>query len=142
MNRIEVYDTYKGYEYIVYAYKLGHRYGYVKIPERHTLYEMDYIDIEDKFNIEVHGGLTFSGFITGFIDGLILQERCWWIGFDCNHLGDLKDFGIMSNEYKETYQHIPQFYGTIKTKEYVENECKKLIDQIKNLTTRKDLLRQ
>ena len=129
-KRIEINEKYKGYEYLVYATRMGHRCGYVKIPEEHTLYEMDYTDIEDQFDIEVHGGLTFSGFITGFIDGTILQERCWWIGFDCNHFDDLKDFEIMSHEYKEAYQCIPQFYGTIKTKEYVENECKKLIDQI------------
>lgn len=46
--------------------------GYVKIPEGHHWYGLDYDDI----NVDVHGGLTFS-------------NAAGWIGFDCLHSGDI-----------------------------------------------------
>ena len=72
----------------------GHLCGYIEIPESHELHNMGYDEIEEKYNYELpaHGGLTFSG---------ILKSGGYWIGFDCDHSGDLSpcyspdfDFGI------------------------------------------------
>ena len=54
----------------------------------------------DEVEVECHGGPTWSDFIDG--------RTGWWLGFDTNHHEDWdnpKDFS------------------------YVENECKKMIDQ-------------
>lgn len=53
----------------------GHLCGYVVIPESNAIYGKDYNNLD----INVHGGLTFSG----------LVDNEWLIGFDCAHLGDL-----------------------------------------------------
>ena len=86
---------------------LGHRCGYVKIPSNHHFYQKNYNWIDDNYDIEVHGGLTFSEEKVGSF-----SENGWYIGFDCAHYGDTL----------ETC-----------TKEYVESQCKKLINQIKSL---------
>lgn len=73
--------------------------GYAVIPEDHPFYGLDYDDVED--DIDVHGGLTFSGEFVG-VDGYLL-------GFDCNHYGDTPE---------------------VQDEEYTLNECKRLVDQL------------
>jgi hypothetical protein len=68
---------------------LGHRCGYVGIPDSHPLHGVSYLHKhaslgmkpEEKF--DVHGGLTFSGTLKSGND-----PRLWWYGFDCAHAGD------------------------------------------------------
>lgn len=100
---------YKGYKGIIVQHQaIGHLCGYVVIPEEHPLYRKRYDDID----AEVHGGLTYSG------TGLISREE-FCIGFDCAHAGDwVPMYGIND----ETYRDL----------NYVENEIKNLIDQIKD----------
>lgn len=73
--------------------------GYAVIPEDHPFYGAYYDDLED--DIDVHGGLTFSGELDG-IDGYLL-------GFDCNH-----------------YRDNP----AVQDEEYTLSECKRLVDQL------------
>lgn len=73
--------------------------GYVVIPKDHKYYDMDYEEIEEE--IDVHGGLTFSGELDG-IDGYLL-------GFDCNHSFD---------------NPVDQDAG------YTLSECKRIVDQL------------
>lgn len=58
--------------------------GYVKIPPGHHWHGLGY----DEINVDVHGGLTFGGGVSG------------WIGFDTLHSGDVwpgtPDFGSTS----------------------------------------------
>lgn len=64
--------------------------GYVRIPENHPFYKIPY-DESPVWNIDCHGGLTFSAMLK---DG-------WWIGFDCNHCDDdirVQDFDYTKNE--------------------------------------------
>lgn len=35
--------------------------GYVKLPENHPLYEVNYTEYPDNVSLQVHGGVTFSG---------------------------------------------------------------------------------
>lgn len=73
--------------------------GYVAIPEDHPYYGLDYEEVED--DIDVHGGLTFSGKLED-VDGFLL-------GFDCAHAGD--NPGVQDEEY-------------------TLSECKSLVDQL------------
>jgi len=68
--------------------------GYVGVPQGHPYYKKDYDDVD----VNIHGGLTFSGLCdeSGDPSKGICHEECdaanndvWWLGFDCAHLGDL-----------------------------------------------------
>jgi|688.fasta_scaffold97487_9 hypothetical protein len=55
-----------------------YRCGYIGVDKSHFLHEIEYKDID----INVHGGLTFSGHrISG-------GQSLWWLGFDCAHSSD------------------------------------------------------
>jgi len=158
-KRIEVNEKYKGYEYLVYATPMGHRCGYVKIPKKHYLYGKSYYEqLNIKFSeiakqptgkrnfitflcnsnlkpednismdllFDVHGGITFSGKGTS----AEFNKRGWWIGFDCAHSEDKPDYKLMDTEYKKFYKYFEASHGEIRSREYVEQECKNLIDQI------------
>lgn len=138
---IEETGNYKGFPYLVIAYTAGHRCGYVGLDKDHPLYEVEYAEkTEDRDSPEclfdVHGGLTFSSHFDNQKTPEI-DQSLWWFGFDCAHLYDAKDPSIMSDEYLEIENKyelsIPG--GTIKTTEYVREECKSLIDQIITMET-------
>lgn len=76
----------------------GYYCGYVAIPFRHPFYKKDYQDLDW---IDVHGGLTFSGYL-GFSNDYLL-------GFDCGHGGD--DIKVQDEDYTLA-------------------ECKRLVDQL------------
>ncbi len=147
IKRIEVNEKYNGYEYLVYANSRGYRCGYVKIPKKHYLYGKNYFnELNVKFNrtlnpfidsegnvtmsslFDVHGGITFAGKGTS----AEFNKRGWWIGFDCAHYEDKPYFELMDEEYKRnySYEYYQSSHGEIRSKEYVEQECKNLIDQI------------
>lgn len=160
---VEKEDKYKGYDYAVIAQSAGHRCGYVKVPSNHILYKRSYSDpistigkdrraLNNKkigkrgyidifcitfggsqnlrigYLFDVHGGITFS-------DKSYWGKRGWWFGFDCSHSGDAKDFSIMTEKYKERYKNFPVFEDDVlRTKGYVEQECKNLINQLIKLS--------
>ena len=119
--------TYKEIEYIVYWFeRMGNFNGYVKLPKNHKFQE--FVDEKkeifgkelstgyDKMDIDVHGGLTFSDRITkknqkDFPQGFNLG---FWVGWDYGHSGD-----------KTNWSDGKQW-----TEEEVEQECKKVIDQL------------
>lgn len=118
----EIDKKYKGYRYLVLGMDIGHRCGYIQIPKGHKFFDKHYDDVD----VEVHGGLTFSGKIEGC--------RGEWIGFDCAHMNDARDPSLMTEEYKNlTLRFAALSSGSIKTKEYVEEECIKLIEQVKDV---------
>ena len=160
MKRIEVNKKHKGYEYLVYAVPQGHRCGYVKIPSKHFLYRKKYSATLKKVSIEkdmkntqigkrgiidifcaglsdhpsislffdVHGGITWSdwGKNNSF------SKPGWWLGFDCAHSGDAKDYDLMDERQRKIYEDYPLGFndGIVRSKVYTEQECKNLIDQI------------
>lgn len=82
----EKHFEYKGYSCHIFRNKnSGYLCGYVDLDEDDIFYEMDYDDIESKFNCELpsHGGLTYSG---------RTKDNLWRIGFDCAHYGDCSPF--------------------------------------------------
>ena len=121
---IEKEGVYKGFKYMILGYDMGHRCGYVRIPKSHNLYLKDYDDLD----FEVHGGLTFAG--------TPCFKRGFWIGFDCAHLCDKIDLNLIRKFNIEITDDMIERYNQsgerVRTTEYVEKECKHLIDQIKN----------
>lgn len=87
--------------------------GYVILPDDHELVDKFYWDFEKDYDLEVHGGITFSDYLSEIMDleDMNLEDE-YVLGFDCNHAGDNP---VNCNQ------------------KYVENECKKLIDQLINL---------
>lgn len=103
--------------------------GYVAIPKGHPWHEMDYSDIHQMYELEVHGGLTYSEPCQGEIcHKTKTNDEVWWIGFDCAHAGDfcpgtheaLKKLGYNFHTSMDTY----------KNKEYVIRETIKLCNQV------------
>lgn len=101
---------------------MGHRCGYVCIPEDHPFRDKNEIE---KYDIRVHGGITFSDEIGAF---------GYMIGFDCAHSGDKSDLSLMSKELrkamKETKLSKMLECGNGRSAAYVKGECMRLRDQL------------
>jgi hypothetical protein len=130
---IEGGGTYKGFEYIVVLNNMAFRCGYVAIPKTHPAYPTeDYNGLD----IDVHGGVTF------FDEPHLIESECGdkWAGFDaghCNDGHDLKAHKEYFGEDDETNKYMcsrdyykNQDSDRIRTFEYMESECKKMIDQL------------
>ena len=129
---IESVSEYRGFKYVIALMSLGHRCGYVGIPKDHELYGKHYNNIL----LDCHGGLTYSG------DGYPLDDDLWYIGFDCAHWGDGKDYDALEKYFgqsKEVMKHVKlhkmldKKYGSDgepKSFEYVQNEIYGLINQL------------
>lgn len=130
---------YKGFPCVVLFMPMGYRCGYVGLPENNKYYKKKYDDIP----IDCHCGLTYSE------PGLFGQNDndTWWIRFDCGHFFDGIDKDTFNKLYeKEMLKMNPVEYRAymmnfdcmceinrkypIHTQEYVENECRKIVDQI------------
>lgn len=64
--------------------------GYVGVKPGHPLHRLGYND--DKVNVEVHGGLTYSEKCAGHICHVAKPgepDDVWWFGFDCAHSWDV-----------------------------------------------------
>lgn len=111
------WTTAAGYEAEVLAMPMGHRCGYVTVPDGHPCAGKDY----DELDVEVHGGLTFGNGAK--------------FGFDCAHFYDAKDPELMSDEYRKIYERWPRFDegGTVRTLEFCVAECERLAAQLKEL---------
>lgn len=96
---------------------LGSLNGYVIIPKNNKLYGI-YDGDEILNNIEVHGGITFSG-IRKEIDE-------YAIGFDCSHAGDLSP--------KMSSDILAYLGDTYKDIEFVKAECRSLAKQLFELS--------
>lgn len=95
----------------------------------------DRIRMDVYFN--VHGGLTYSGDNNGTYP---VESNLWWLGFDCGHYGDAKDLDLVEKywgnieriqrrlEIEREYRYDLDF--PVRSKEYVEEECRSLVDQI------------
>ncbi len=111
------WTTAAGYEAEVLAMPMGHRCGYVTVPDGHPCAGKYY----DELDVDVHGGLTFGNGAK--------------FGFDCAHSYDAKDPELMSDEYRKIYERWPRFNegGTVRTLEFCVAECERLAAQLKEL---------
>jgi len=129
-SKIEKDLMYKGVRCVVLGLKMGHRCGYVAIPTDSEKYSEDYNSID----IECHGGLTY-----GCVDNKYPVETktpTAWIGFDCAHCWDKRDIDLMrelgaDDKYIDMMtQMFEDPYAEVRTAEYCEEECKRIVDQI------------
>jgi|ERR1041385_95645 hypothetical protein len=137
---IEDGGNYKGYEYLITFSTNGFRCGYVAIDTNHPTYH----DSSDYPDYSVHGGITF--FDKSHLAESILGHTCTdkWLGFNAGHSCDLSDIDSV-NKYFPTLRMMKLLYlkkinetlckniffdSSIRTKEYMIDECKKLIDQL------------
>lgn len=129
-----------GFHYVVTHRGTGYRYGYVRIPAGHPWHGKHYGDIA----AEVHGGLTYSDF--GFPCESPGMDDSWWVGFDCAHAGDLKDYSLpMEPGHAEASRAIEAAIGAVppesyqvRTTEYVEAECRDLCEQAEKAALSRD----
>ena len=111
-----------GFEWEVTCNRIGYRCGYVRIPAGHPWHGKDYDSVEP--HPDVHGGLTFAEHDTDCGKGG--EDNAWWFGFDCAHYGDAPDPALPGSE---TMLRFGLDHGTIKTTEYVSEECRSLAEQ-------------
>jgi hypothetical protein len=127
------------YRCLIVGHSLGHRCGYVGIPQGHALYGIDYTDI----NVNVHGTLTFS---SGDDIYDVDSNGLWWIGFDCAHCDDGKDFELIrelndarTSAFMISIESMFPIEGEVaRTKEYVEEELIRLVNQLTDLQAIED----
>ncbi len=135
---IESDFSYKGLRCVVIFTKMGHRCGYVGLKKSIWGYQLEEDQIEDSF--QVHGGVTYSEEDQSYpVEDKSINH---WIGFDCNHLGDERDVESLTRYFPNLNKHNLlncSGYNAVKSKEYVESECKRLADQINKLIMDEEL---
>ena len=135
-SRVEESGTAFGLDFAVIVSSLGHRCGYVRVPESHPWHGAHYNHRadgaptdEDDFDwdaridakVTVHGGLTFS-------DKTVHKDlpSGWWFGFDCAHAGDGRDPDLAHESMK---QYAAFEGGIVRSRTYVRDECASLAKQ-------------
>lgn len=133
---VEFVEEYRGLKYVSKFQSLGFRCGYVVIPD--DILDRVKADAEPDYEcipINTHGGITFFGVIFINKDGLDCE---WVIGFDCGHYLDARDKEYWKKYFPEEYAKFEKYLDhpyrtpldTVKTQEFVREECLKMIDQI------------
>lgn len=125
---------YKGFTCVVIFQTLAHRCGYVAIPKDHSLYKVDCMNMD----ISCHGGLTYSDSELYGQD----DKNVWWIGFDCNHYGDRRDYetareyfgkteaGLRLLEMMDVKFNTFDTFQSARTLDYCINECEQIVEQL------------
>jgi hypothetical protein len=80
-------DDETGYRCLLKRNIIGAWCGFVGVPPRHPLYMTPPNDTAFQF-VDVHGNVTFGGFMDEEGGAFSPPERTWWIGFDAMHDGD------------------------------------------------------
>jgi len=116
---------------------VGHLCGYVFIPD-------DLVnkakELSEKIkDIDIHGGITYKGYIEGIADKI----KPYAIGFDCAHAWDFVPYMYMHG-CKElspeviiegTMEYQSKMDITYKDINFVKNECRKLAKQLHEILT-------
>ena len=135
MIKIEKELTYRGILCVITFHNLGYRCGYVRVPKENKYYRRKALCEM----IDCHGGITYQGSHLPLRD----DKNAWWIGFDCSHSCDGYDVEKAREIYKESEKDMRLFNELesikffdifknkpVRTAEYCEAECKKIVDQI------------
>jgi hypothetical protein len=111
--------THCGFECMTKVSVMGIPCGYVGLTKSHPYFGKHYNEIE---NIEVHGGLTFSGYWEEF------QDDLWYLGFDCGHFWDMAYQPTTVTEFPYV-----QSFKSNKSMAYVEEETRSLAEQLEKV---------
>lgn len=123
---VEKQFEYRGHDCLVMFTHWGVRNGYVSVSINKDFTDYSYIDC--------HGGINFSGELSPDFSP---KAKCY-IGFDCGHCGDDRDFdtackyGLIDAELRDRRkQDFPHpMYGVVASLEHVESECKRIVNQL------------
>ena len=112
-----------GFSCFILRNHTGNWCGYVGVPRGHQAYGLD----DSLIDMDVHGGLTYSGRCNGEIchtpqEGM--PDDVWWLGFDTAHYMDL------SPAMLRRFSHLYGSNEIYKNMQYVIDETKKLADQL------------
>lgn len=122
------------YHLLVYRSHMGQLNGYVGVKRQHPCFGLHY-DSKKVGDIQVHGGLTFSG------KAIVpqMKKKYWYFGFDTAHYMDITPKLL---EIEKFHGHDKSFesigdlfsYGsTYKDINYVSNEVSNLYLQLKEV---------
>lgn len=128
------YFEYQGFKCLVLRIDTGgHLCGYVALPHYHPLYGI-FVHDSNYPDFDVHGGLTYGKYcrredaIYPMEDG----KPYFWIGFDCDHSGDLRPIEV--EEYRKNRKHYRQMNHSYSERycnfEYTKKETIKLAQQV------------
>jgi len=109
---------YKGIACLIMRTRFGNLCGYAQVPNNHPWHGKQYMELD----VEVHGGLTFSGTREEGAQGD-------FIGFDCANSGDLSPY-IHSRNYTKIFSTTFPRDEIYRDFAYTKKECEKLADQI------------
>lgn len=137
---VEKEFKHEGLKCVVIMTSNAHRCGYVGIPDTHSLYGKDYDEYEVDF--DCHGGITYAG--GGKQSEYPIKSDLWWFGFDCLHCDDSKDYETAKRLFADDKEILKQLAlceqldyqfqtydgKSVRTLEYVTNECEKLAEQL------------
>ena len=119
------------YHCLIVFYASGHRCGYVGVPKSHRMHG----EHCDNIYTSVHGGLTYSQPAKHGHE----KDGYWYIGFDCNHYGDGKDYGAARRYFADSENALKRLEEQevisgkeypAKTQEFVEDEIGVLLKQL------------
>lgn len=64
----------------------GYGCGYIGLTKDHPWFGKHYDTLHDEYNIDIHGGLTYSSYsVPGEPNS---SDGLWWVGFDTAHWND------------------------------------------------------
>lgn len=124
--KVERDFEHKGFRCVVVAQQAGHRCGYVQIPKNHPCFGKPYTIINEF--LTVHGGLTYGSMKTTY--PVNTDELSYWLGFDCAHCGDARDFDLMKELGYPLSHELFCNDGYLWTADDVSEELKMLVDQL------------
>lgn len=113
-------SIYKGYHYYILSYGT-HPCAYVEIPKRNKLYNLGYIEIEDNYNIKVHGGFTYAREKLRISDSTVM-DNSWFLGWDYAHISDYQGYFGKHDFLNEGCKKW--------TTSEIDFECRNVIDQL------------
>lgn len=125
---VEKQFEYKGHDCICIFTAAGYRCGYVSVDNDRDFTEYD---------IDCHCCLSFGA---SYLNSDFNPKDTMYIGFDCGHICDGNDYdtalkyGLINekrfNELLEMQIHLPTFLQPVRSLEYVEEQCRKIVDQL------------
>ncbi len=129
-DRVLESGEFNGFEYAITHNGNGYRCGYVRLPLGHRLHGLR---SEDIVGLDVHGGITFAE--PDMPCDKPGADADWWLGFDCAHCNDAKDFSLPfdSEQAKEFIMKLEERLpcdGEIRGIDYVRAECERLCAQV------------
>lgn len=73
--------------YLIVSY-FSHPCAYIFYDAKHPLYQKEYDEINEKIDLQVNGGLTYSRMGKSFFDGTKILPDHWCLGWDYAHCDD------------------------------------------------------